>query len=117
MFAIEPRSDDCGNEKLGTVAIKLSFSRGSHNRDDVGGSAHLRVWASVCHGEQASLGVLQFEVLIRELLTIDGFASSSLSFVTSVNAADNDANIVVAYIAAGEVTSLKHEIRNHAVEF
>jgi hypothetical protein len=38
----------------------------------------LRVGASVSHGQQTRLGVLQLEVLIAELLAVDGLATSAL---------------------------------------
>lgn len=41
---------------------------------------HLRVGASVGHGEEAGLGVLESEVLIRELLAVDGLATRALSW-------------------------------------
>lgn len=39
----------------------------------------LRVGASVGHGQETSLAVLDVEVLIGELVTIDGFTTSALS--------------------------------------
>lgn len=39
----------------------------------------LRVGASVGHGEEAGLGVLELEVLIGELLAVDGLAAGALS--------------------------------------
>lgn len=39
---------------------------------------YVRVGASVGHGEQTRLGVLQLEVLIGELLAVDGLATSTL---------------------------------------
>lgn len=38
----------------------------------------LRVGTSVGHGEKSRLGVLSGEVLIGELLTVDGLATSAL---------------------------------------
>lgn len=38
----------------------------------------VRVGAGVGHGQQTRLGVLQLEVLVGELLTIDGLATSAL---------------------------------------
>jgi hypothetical protein len=38
----------------------------------------LRVGTSVGHGEKSRLGVLAGEVLVSELLTVDGLATSSL---------------------------------------
>ena len=48
------------------------------------------------HREEAFLGVLELEVLIRELLAVDGLATSS--------------------VTVGEVTTLDHELLNDAVE-
>jgi len=74
VLAIEPAGDDGGDEELRTVGV----------------------WSSVGHGEKSWLGVLSDEVLIGELLTVDGLATSSVS--------------------AGEVTTLEHELRNDTVE-
>ena len=53
---IEPRGDDGGDEELGAVGVL----------------------ASVGHGKKEGLGVLQREVLVGELLTVDGLATSAL---------------------------------------
>jgi len=54
------------------------------------------VWSGVSHGEETWLGVLVLEVLIWELLTVDGLATST--------------------VATGEVTTLKHELWDDTVE-
>ena len=41
---------------------------------------HLRVWSGVGHGQETRLGVLELEVLIRELLAVDGLAASALVY-------------------------------------
>jgi len=74
VLAIEPAGEDGGDEELGTVGI----------------------WSSVGHGEKSWLGVGDLEVLIGELLTVDGLATGTVS--------------------AGEVTSLEHELWDDAVE-
>ena len=38
----------------------------------------LRVWAGVGHGQKSGLGVLLDEVLVGELLTVDGLATGAL---------------------------------------
>ena len=37
------------------------------------------VWAGIGHGQQAGLGVLQQEVLVGELLPVDGLASGTFA--------------------------------------
>ncbi len=72
--AIEPRSDDGGDEELRTV----------------------RVLSCVRHREETGAGVLQLEVLIRELLAVDGLATGA--------------------VALGEVTTLEHELHRDGDE-
>ena len=57
--------------------------------------------------------MLALQVLIGELLAVDGFATRALS-PTSASASPGTA--IVSYVAAGEVTALKHELRDDAVE-
>lgn len=54
------------------------------------------VRTSIGHGEEAWDGVLLLEVLISELLAVDGLTTSA--------------------VAAGEVTTLDHELGDNAVE-
>lgn len=73
----------------------LSVEPASHNRGD----EELRsvgVGSSIGHREQSGLGVLELEVLVLELLSIDGFSSSA--------------------VFVGEVTSLNHKLRDDSVE-
>lgn len=72
--AVEPRGDNGGDEELGTVGVGTG----------------------VGHGKQTGAVVLQLEVLISELLAIDGLATSA--------------------VATGEVTTLEHEFRDDSVE-
>nr|XP_003188721.1 hypothetical protein ANI_1_1028064 [Aspergillus niger CBS 513.88] len=58
VLAIEPRGDNGGDEELG---------------------ANLRVGTSVGHGEETGLVVLVDEVLIGELLTVDGATTGLLT--------------------------------------
>lgn len=52
VFAVQPRSLNCGNEELGAIGV----------------------FTSVGHAEPASAVVLQFEVLVRKTVSIDAFA-------------------------------------------
>ena len=66
--AIEPRCDDGGDEELRAVGVL----------------------ASVSHGQETGLGVLQLEVLVRKLLAVNGLSTRT--------------------IVAGEVATLAHEL-------
>lgn len=73
----------------------------------------LRIGTSIGHGEKSWLGVLACKVLIGELLTVDGLAASTLFKC--------ELPVRVywcwrTYVAASEVTTLKHELRDDAVE-
>ena len=74
VLAIEPAGDDGGDEELGAVAVEMSCQLcfGGEVR------ACLRVGTSIGHGQKSWLGVLAGEVLVGELLTIDGLATSAL---------------------------------------
>jgi hypothetical protein len=74
VLAIEPRGDNGGDEELGAVGVGTS----------------------VGHGEETGLVVLVDEVLIGELLTVDGATTST--------------------VVAGEVTTLEHELGDDTVE-
>lgn len=54
------------------------------------------VGTAVGHGEEAGLGVTEVEVLISKLVAVDGLAASA--------------------VAAGEVTTLDHEVLDDTVE-
>ena len=74
VLAIEPRGDNGGDEELGAVGVG----------------------ASVGHGQKTRAGVLVDEVLIGELLTVDGATTGT--------------------VATGEVTTLEHELGDDTVE-
>ena len=56
VLAVEPRGDNGGDEELRAVGVG----------------------ASIGHAEQEGLGVLALEVLVGELLAVDGLAASAL---------------------------------------
>jgi len=73
----------------------LAIEPGSfHSGDKELGS--VRVRASVGHGQQASFFVPELKVLVTEFLAVDGLATGA--------------------IVSGEITALKHELRDHTVE-
>lgn len=71
---VQPRGLHGGNEELGSIGVG----------------------SGVGHRHDARAGVLQDEVLILELVSIDGLASGSVMVL--------------------EVATLAHEVRNHTVE-
>lgn len=56
---------------------------------------NLRIGTSVSHREKTVLGVLLDEVLIRELVTIDGFTASALYMISLT--------VVVVVVGEGDV--------------
>ena len=74
MVSVEPWCCDRGQEELRTSSV----------------------WSSVGHGEQERLLVRQSEVLVVELLSVNGLSTRAISI--------------------GEVTALDHELGNDAVE-
>lgn len=74
VLSVQPGSHNSGDEELGTVGVS----------------------SGIGHGQQEWLVVLQLEVLIIKLSTVDGFTTSTIS--------------------SGEVTTLEHELRDHSVE-
>ena len=57
VFSVEPGRLDGGNEELTAVCV----------------------WAGVGHRQEAGLGVLQLEVLILELATVDGLTPGAVA--------------------------------------
>lgn len=75
---VQPRGDDGSDKELRAVAIenRLVYCREVQDHRD------LRVGASVSHGQQTGLVVLELEVLVAELLAVDGLAAGSLVVVS-----------------------------------
>lgn len=97
--AVQPGGHDGGDEELGAVAVLDPLaSVHSRGKTQLGHACigDIRVGAGVGHGQQTRAGVLDLEVLIGELLAVDGLATSA--------------------VATGEVTTLKHELRDDTVE-
>ena len=66
--------------------------------------------------------MLSLEVLIGKLLSVDRFASSALFMRTSVFCVRSAVTTRKGegrstHITSGEIATLKHEVRNDAVEF
>ena len=70
VLAVEPAGDHGGDEELGAVAAGVSHVES--------GEKNSRVRSSVGHGQEERLLVLQPEVLVGELLSVDGAAASAL---------------------------------------
>lgn len=74
VLSVEPAGDDGGDEELGSVGVG----------------------SSIGHGEESRPGVLELEVLVSELLSVDGLSSGSVVF--------------------SEVAALEHELGDDSVE-
>jgi hypothetical protein len=59
--------------------------------------------------------VLQLEVLVTELLAVDGLATSALCTISRQVRTVNGTGLC-SYVATGEVTALKHELGDDTVE-
>ncbi len=57
--------------------------------------------------------MLAGEVLVRELLAVDGLATSALYICKLLSSCGGR---MVSYVSTSEVTTLKHELRNNTVE-
>lgn len=88
---------------------------------------NLRVGASVGHGEKTGLVVLQGEVLIGELLTVDGATTGTLFRIKKLdevqwykaskqNPSTQELEMEATNVVAGEVTTLEHELGDDTVE-
>jgi hypothetical protein len=75
---------------------------------------NLRSGSSVGHGEDTGASVLEVEVLVLELLAVDGLTTGALPIVSPVYG--NVRGWSMTYVAAGEVTTLEHELGDDTVE-
>jgi len=77
VLAVEPAGHDGGDEELGAVAVgkcvSLVINTGGRVDD-----RSLRVRASVSHGQHERLVVGALEILVGELLAVDGLAAGTL---------------------------------------
>ena len=92
--AVEPGGDDGGDEELGAVGVG----------------------AGVGHGQHEGLLVGELEVLVGELLAVDGLAAGALSSYNVNEMGTLGCGTGKAYVAASKVSALQHELRDHAVE-
>jgi hypothetical protein len=76
---------------------------------------NIRVGAGVGHGEHERLLVGELEVLVGELLTVDGLATSALIWTVSL-VLQKRTDELFTHVATGEVTTLEHEVRDDTVE-
>ena len=58
----------------------------------------------------------ELEVLVGELLAVDGLSTSALLKNMSVPRSAQLVCVVFSYVATGEVTTLEHELGDHTVE-
>jgi hypothetical protein len=59
----------------------------------------------------------ELEVLVGELLAVDGLATGALCIEVSVMKWESVMNVMaLTYVTTGEVTALKHELGDHTVE-
>ena len=58
----------------------------------------------------------ELEVLVGELLAVDGLSTSALLKCVSVLRSAQLWYVVCSYVATGEVTTLEHELGDHTVE-
>lgn len=88
VLAIEPAGLDGGDEELGAVAINKSQLVAHYVPIllfSIEKEKGLRVGTSVGHGEKTGLFVSEVEVLVSELLAVDGFTTGTLMSQWSVN--------------------------------
>jgi len=78
---VEPAGGDGGDEELGAVAVEGFISAPVRKWKRAPSVLDLRVGASVGHGEKAGASVLLHEVLVGELLAVDGLATGALHTV------------------------------------
>ena len=74
------------------------------------------VRAGVGHRQEERLVVSKLEVLVGELLAIDGLAASALCHPSASDHCIWKYGVARTYVATGEVTALKHELRDDTVE-
>lgn len=78
-----------------------------------GPARNSRVGASVGHGQQERLLMPELEVLIGEFLSVDGLPTGALRASAIIV---HGVYAVSTHVATGEVSALKHEVGDDAVE-
>jgi hypothetical protein len=77
-------------------------------------SVYVRSGTGVGHGEDTGASVPQVEVLVLELLAVDGLTTGALRTVRLVSCLQVAGRMT--YVATGEVTTLEHELGDDTVE-
>lgn len=76
-----------------------------------------RTGTSIGHGEDTGAGVPELKVLVLELLAVDALTTGALCYVSQLRFSSMALFVVAStYVAAGEVTTLEHELGDDAVE-
>ena len=111
MFPIKPGSDDLSLSAPPITGEKKRGGGGGYSSDEELRS--VGVWTGVCHGKKTWFRVLQFEILVCEFLSINGFSTRTTTLLVSIpDSRGGGGGILVT----SKVSSLEHEIRNHTMK-
>ena len=75
------------------------------------------VRSSVGHREKTRLGVLEGEVLVGELVAVDGLAAGALCKVSASLGSSLSTGGLATHVLSVKVTALEHELRDDTVEW
>jgi len=82
MFPIKPGSDDLSSSAPPIPGEKRGEGEGWYSSDEELRS--VGVWTGVCHGKKTWFRVLQFEILVCEFLSINGFSTRTTTQLASI---------------------------------